>query len=46
MTVAARENDRKLEGRFGKASWKVALEPGRRTTVCYASDVVDAAAVQ
>ena len=25
---AVRENDRMLEGRFGKELWKVALEPG------------------
>lgn len=36
MTVAARENDHKLKGHFGKASWKVALEPERRTLVCRA----------
>ena len=34
MTAAARENDRKLRGCFGRALWKVALEPGRRTPVC------------
>ena len=34
MIAAARENDRGLKGCFGKASWKVALEPGRRTSVC------------
>ena len=29
MTAAARENDCKLKGCFGKALWKVALEPER-----------------
>lgn len=33
MTAAARENDRVLKGHFGEASWKVALEPERRTSV-------------
>lgn len=31
MTTAARESSHMLEGRSGKESWKVALEPGRRT---------------
>lgn len=31
MTTAARESSHRLKGRFGKESWKVALEPGRRT---------------
>lgn len=34
MIAAARENDCMLRGCFGKALWKVALEPGRRTSVC------------
>ena len=32
-TAAVRENDHKLKSRFGKALWKVALEPERRTKV-------------
>ena len=32
--AAARENDRMLKGHFGEVSWKVALEPERRTPVC------------
>ncbi len=31
MTAAVRENARMLQGHFGRASWKVALEPERRT---------------
>ena len=37
MIAAARENDCMLRGCFGKALWKVALEPGRRTSVCRVS---------
>ena len=32
-TAAVRENDHKLKSCFGKALWKVALEPERRTKV-------------
>ena len=35
MTAAARENDLRLKGRFGRALWKVALEPVRRMAVCF-----------
>ena len=44
MTATVRENDYKLQGRFGKASWKVALEPERRTTVCCLATSIDVAA--
>ena len=39
MIAAARENDRRLQGCFGEALWKVALEPERRTWV-YCKDVL------
>lgn len=31
MITAARESRHKLKGSFGEETWKVALEPGRRT---------------
>ncbi len=31
MPTAARESRYKLKGSFGEETWKVALEPGRRT---------------
>ena len=45
MTAAARENDCKLKGRFGKALWKVALEPERRTSACRENIITADAAV-
>lgn len=33
MTATVREKNRMLEGSFGEALWKVALEPERRTVI-------------
>ena len=43
--AAARENDRMLKGHFGEVSWKVALEPERRTMVNFDRIISSDAAV-
>ena len=43
MTAAVREKNCMLKSSFGEASWKVALEPERRTPVCCKVMLADAA---